>query len=254
MKKKAWILTIFILFLIMIKCDVFEPEKKTGSLQIVLVKDENGLQKSTANLSSVQCILHKGSNEIYNDYLTLRASSFYAEVKDLEPSNDYKVLLYGRNSDNDILARGYETGVSVRAGEQTTVNMRWSSFFPVLNSPANGSTVNSVAVTFDWKDVEGAVNYHLMVAISNKFNVPLINKDTITVSYYTFPNDLQEADVLNRDYYWKVRSKDSQGNWGAWSNTWRFTVSTASTTIEWVTKVVSIFMALTTITLCPFLT
>ncbi len=214
--------------LLALQCGLLDPESPTGSLRIVLIperSDNNGLKKTSETLDNVQCIVNKGSKEIYNSNLNLEGSSFNAEIKDLEPGSDYSVLLYGKGSNNSIIARGYKSGVNVKGGKQETVNIVWASFSPNLISPTNASTINNDLPDFDWNDVNDATEYNLEIDDVDNFSSPNLSKEGITTSNYKVNSSL-----ANDEYYWRVRAKDGQNNWGKWSDVWSITISVGTVT------------------------
>lgn len=99
----------------------------------------------------------------------------------------------------------------VRAGQG-------GSFEPLLISPANGSTVDTAALTFQWSTVTDAASYEILVDNNSGFGSPEINKTGLIETTLTVTNHL--PDNL---YYWKVRAKFSDGSYTAWSDTWQFT-------------------------------
>jgi hypothetical protein len=90
---------------------------------------------------------------------------------------------------------------------------------PTLSSPASNSTTTDNTPSFDWSDPAHAYRYELIVDNNSSFNSPEINQTDLSSSNYT------PSSSLNEDtYYWKVRARNSEGTWGAWSSTWTFTV------------------------------
>jgi len=200
-------------------CGIMEPQSKNGSLVIVLDQPEqnNPLLKALGELSAVQCIVKKGATTKYDQNLTKNGSYFEGEVTDLDPGSDYSVLLYGKNVSSDIIRRGYQNQITVTVGKTTMVNITWDEFAPTLVSPLDGSTWSDNKPIFDWNDVIGATNYELLVDNSNDFSNPVIQQSTLDSSSYSATRSYPDG-----MYYWKVRSQDSQGNWGRWSSVWGF--------------------------------
>ena len=93
---------------------------------------------------------------------------------------------------------------------------------PVLIGPLDDVLLYENTPVFDWDDVSGASVYELEVDNSSSFNSPEIYQNNLTNSAYTASSSLSDG-----TYYWRVRCKDSQGNWGEWSSTWSFTIETA---------------------------
>lgn len=226
---KIFFMSFIFLFL---HCGLFEPERKTGSLQIILQGpassglhleggDHLGLEKATETLSLVQCIVKKGTETKYDGNLTKQGSTFHGEIEGLEAGSDYSVLLYGKNSSGEMIARGFQAGLNVSAGKPTTAVISWNAFKPVLSSPANAGTSNNNQPSFSWSAVSNASAYELIVDNNGGFASPEINQTSLTTAGYTAANLLADG-----TYYWKVRCKDSSGNLGGWSETWSFTITT----------------------------
>lgn len=100
---------------------------------------------------------------------------------------------------------------AVRSGQS-------GSFEPLLISPANESTVDTDALTFQWSTVTDAASYEILVDNNSGFGSPEINKTGLTETTLTVTNHL--PDNL---YDWKVRAKFSDGSYTAWSEPWQFT-------------------------------
>jgi uncharacterized protein (TIGR02145 family) len=223
MHKRVFFCFLIVFFLCGIQCGLFEPENGKGVLRIFLVKDDaddDHLEKTQESLSSVRCILKKGSSTVHDQEHSKVGSSFQIDIEELDPGDDYSILLYGRTIGGDIIGRGYREGVRVNSGEVTDVSLSWGGFRPVLNVPADGSTVTDNTPTFDWSDVSGAAEYELQADNSNSFTSPEINQSSLTISTYT-----PSGSLLDGIYYWRVRAKDSQGSWGSWSSMWSFTIN-----------------------------
>jgi len=224
MPKSSRFLSVLILIFVtslIYTCGIIEPESKNGSLIIVLNQpDPNPLSKSLGELDAVQCIVKKGATTKYDQNLTKNGGYFEGDITELDPGNDYSVLLYGKNISNDIIRRGYQDQITVNAGKATTVNINWDEFTVTLVAPVDGSTSKDQTPAFDWNDVPGAALYELLVDNSSDFDSPVIGQNSLTSSNYLAPNPLADG-----SYYWKVRAKDSQGNWSGWSDTWSFSIN-----------------------------
>ncbi len=88
-----------------------------------------------------------------------------------------------------------------------------------LISPEKEAVVTTRRPLFDWTDAGYAVTYELRVDNQYSFSSPEIVDSTLTVSEYSPP-----VPLLLDSYYWKARGKDHEGNWGAWSGVWHFTI------------------------------
>lgn len=234
MLKKSFFLFALIIVSLIFSCGILDQEETTGAIMITTVS-ENASQKAlnpTETLQSVRCIVKKGKSEKFNDYLTDTGTSFYGNIKDLPKGDDYSVILYGKNTNNDIIARGYESGVEVNADEITEVKIIWRYYTATLISPHHGETVNSITPDFIWERVSGATIYELIVSQSSSFFDPVLNETYLSDSSYANMTPFPDRGYID-DYYrfpdryfWKIRAKDSDGNWGGWSDIWDFSVDT----------------------------
>ena len=80
---------------------------------------------------------------------------------------------------------------------------------PTLLLPENGSTVNDLTPAFDWNDPDYAYRYHLIVDDNSDFSSPVYENTDLSSSTYTISTDL-----INVQYYWKVKAKNSSNVWG----------------------------------------
>jgi hypothetical protein len=86
---------------------------------------------------------------------------------------------------------------------------------PALSSPANGIS-SSRTPTFTWFIVPAAVSYEFQYD-----NDPNFTNPDYTASVR---GSFRRPPAMPKGiYYWRVRAKDSAGNWGAWSSS--FTIN-----------------------------
>ena len=228
MKKRILLIFIFVAITFSLYCGLLEPEKPCGSLSIVLLQEEtpqNNLPKinSATTHESVLCVVKKGSQTVFNNNLTKKdGGGFHGEINDLEPAENYSVLLYGKSSTNSILSRAYKSDISVSAGKQSSVTLTWSSFTPAPASPADGSSLSETTPTFNWSAVAGVNIYELEVDDNNNFGSPVIKNSNLISNSFTAQSPLSDG-----TYFWRVRGKDAEGNWGEWSDIFQFTISVA---------------------------
>jgi uncharacterized protein (TIGR02145 family) len=104
---------------------------------------------------------------------------------------------------------------------------------PALSSPSDSLVIVDATYIpdFDWDDVSGASAYELVVEMvadsSSSFSNPQMVQTGLTNSDYTASGTFPDA-----TYYWKVRCKDTAGNWSGWSETWSFILLTTITDID----------------------
>ena len=103
---------------------------------------------------------------------------------------------------------------------------------PGLSSPGAGEEITDTTPTLEWSrvtDPEGSdVSYDLQVSTNSRFSSTLVSRTGLTGDRYTIRNALPAG-----RYYWRVRSRDLQGNASAWTSTRRFRITrpTISVTI-----------------------
>ena len=88
---------------------------------------------------------------------------------------------------------------------------------PWFPSPSDGATIPDTTPLLDWEDVAGAAGYHTQVNTNNSFTGTMVGDDsTITASQYQVTTML----AVNTTYYWRVKTKNADGVWSEWGNTW----------------------------------
>jgi hypothetical protein len=91
---------------------------------------------------------------------------------------------------------------------------------PLLGSPVNGISVGTSSPELSWfvNSPTSSLKYEIQLSENNGFTDPIIISDLSSVTYQM--NEL----ALNKTYYWRVRSKDNDGNFSSFSKTEVFTV------------------------------
>jgi hypothetical protein len=95
---------------------------------------------------------------------------------------------------------------------------------PNLNSPGDGIKINNVTPSFTWtfNDVDGTQDsYQVLIDDDNGFgsvdyDSGIVNSGT---SMYT-----PVSPIADGIWYWKVRTKDNDGDWGLYSSAWNITI------------------------------
>jgi len=125
-------------------------------------------------------------------------------------------------SDNEhvmVVVFGYDVNTYV-AGESSedrfTIVASDPLVCPSYVSPPNGVTCQSVSGRLDWSDVSGAAGYKVQIGTSCGAG----SEHEVTSSYYDYSG-------LNpgTTYYWRVKTKNSCGEWGSYCSCWSFTTS-----------------------------
>ncbi len=118
----------------------------------------------------------------------------------------------------------------VRAYDQADNNGPWSAVWrviinkpvppaPILVSPASGTYTNDNTPILDWNAASLAVAYQVQIATTPTFSTT--ERDITTGSTAYSPSPLPDG-----AHYWRVRGRDSIGNWGPWSTVWVFIIDT----------------------------
>mgnify|MGYP000843946165 CR=1 FL=1 len=88
---------------------------------------------------------------------------------------------------------------------------------PLLISPENNSTGNSLNLSMKWNETATATGYKLIISTDTGFTNIILNDSTITDTIKAV-SGLANA----TKYYWKVKAKNQTG-WGNFSSVWNFT-------------------------------
>lgn len=88
--------------------------------------------------------------------------------------------------------------------------------------PTSDATVRDTRLTFAWPPVAGASRYHLQVSRRRDFRYPY--RPSLDVIIPTTEWCVPYSGLFSPDtaYYWRLRSCDGFGVWGAWSEPWEF--------------------------------
>jgi hypothetical protein len=100
---------------------------------------------------------------------------------------------------------------------------------PMLLSPLDDASPVGIP-QFSWQAVPGAVGYQFIVDDTSDFSSPVATSPDGSVSglpALTVTGYLPTGLLAEIPYYWRVRSRDSLGNWGDWSNTRIITIQAA---------------------------
>jgi uncharacterized repeat protein (TIGR02543 family) len=111
---------------------------------------------------------------------------------------------------------------SITIDEDEVVTAQFSTL-PFLTSPADGVTLLYNQPTFDWEDVNGAVNYSIQVSRYSNFRLLLVNARVATSTYT--PIRTLPANAL---LYWRVKANGTDFN--LWSETRTLTTANPPST------------------------
>jgi len=97
---------------------------------------------------------------------------------------------------------------------------------PSLISPINSSDNHPSILTLEWEEVTEANSYSLQISTNSDFSSFFLNENSIESSSKL----IQRLD-LEQKYYWRVKSKNEDGE-SDWSEIWSFTIQQLITTTE----------------------
>jgi len=94
---------------------------------------------------------------------------------------------------------------------------RFRAVAPELLSPKDGDVITESPVELAWGELDGAVGYQVQVSSDGGFSFPVVEDISGTSC---------SLELLDGGYFWRVRGRSPKGYYGAWSNTWSFTLTT----------------------------
>jgi hypothetical protein len=108
----------------------------------------------------------------------------------------------------------------------------------IIISPVNGSTLNTSKPTFFWifEDLDSDKQNEFQLLIDDEIGFQNIdynsNAQNSVNNYWQFPNGTSYLELPDGKYYWKVRTKDSDGDWGLYSAPFKFIIDTGMSSTE----------------------
>jgi hypothetical protein len=140
----------------------------------------------------------------------------------------------------DPTCPGSDTDVLTFVGSSAITSFAKRSDPVVLQSPTDGATVKTPAVTFSWDDYmnsgnQGSLearNYHVEISTTKSFDKTVRDIDTVDMTQWTDPSKT----LANGVYYWRVQAIDESDNSLTWSNPRMFSFDGAPPTLSITTK------------------
>jgi hypothetical protein len=189
----------------------------------------NAFFKSTNNGNNWFRLYPLGSNAVYNDvyfsgkdtgWIACSLEGQGAIIKTTDGGNNWKVDYYGpvAGSPFDFLNGKYGY---LFCGSTILRTTNISSLLlnpPVLTSPSNGATGQSLTPLLGWQDIPNAVKYRVQVSPDTAFNNILADDSTITNSQFNVPSGLLQNYTV---YYWRAAAKNTE-LWSSFSEKWSF--------------------------------
>lgn len=178
------------------------------TLQVAVSGTDLNFVQGTSTLMWLQ----QGGNQINGNVTDVQATQVSANVS-IPPG---------------ALVGDYDVHIGVSGGAQTSLINGFEVIVapPVLNpptliSPNNSASLNANPVTFTWTSVPNAVSYGYQIALDANFTNIIHSGDVVSTTV--------NHPLLNNTYYWRVRTGNIAGTFGAWSALYQFTIGTAST-------------------------
>ena len=95
---------------------------------------------------------------------------------------------------------------------------------PVILQPGNNSMVSSTFAPFSWESAPNADHYQLQIDESSGFSTPYIDRETDSLTY-------SPAYLSPGEWYWRIRSFNSEDMPGEWSAVKHFSVEAEPDTL-----------------------
>jgi hypothetical protein len=116
--------------------------------------------------------------------------------------------------------------------DATITYNRWPS--TNLVTPVNKSMINYSKPTFSWKfsDIDSARQTAFQVLIDDDIGFNSVDYDSgkqnSNNKQWQFPMGTSYNSIIDGRWYWKVRTKDLDGDWGLFSDPWKLSIDTVA--------------------------
>lgn len=106
----------------------------------------------------------------------------------------------------------------------------WPATDPI--SPINVSVISNNKPTFNWKfndsDSSSQVGFQVIVSDNSSFDKILFNsgEQSSNQEEWMFPTGISYKEIPDGEWYWKVRTKDDDGDWGLYSEPFKLIIDT----------------------------
>ena len=139
----------------------------------------------------------------------------------------WQVSYYADDETHSILAKATDEAENIGQSDLVRVFVSENAQeTPTPISPANGEIfTNTTVVNLTWSSIAGAEEYIVLVSSNSEFTD---TEYSITTSDTTVTTDA----LADGYHYWKVRAKNSVGNYGEWSNYFTFEIRGTVTDID----------------------
>jgi formylglycine-generating enzyme required for sulfatase activity len=204
--------------------------ENVGQSDLVHVFVSENAQETPIPQTPENYTVERNSNLIELSWTSINGAEEYIVL--VSSSNEFTDTEYSiTTSDTTVTTDALTDGMhywKVRAKNSVGNYGEWSNYFtfeitgpeaPVLLSPENGAVIADAEITdLSWSTSEFAETYDVIVSSSNEFTD---TEYSITTSDTTVTTDA----LTDGMHYWKVRAKNSVGNYGEWSNYFTFEIT-----------------------------
>lgn len=210
---------------------------KPGELKVENIKDNTAQISSNRQMeasfpcnapkSKVRIIEFKSGNGVWDEVICNTGSPCI--LSDLKSGTTYRVRArhkYGENLysgyTNEVgfttkgSASGHTHSQSSNGTFENSGNATGTLKAPAIYGPSNGEKISGYYVELSWSGVLNATSYEILIASNINFS---------NAKSYTTPNTKYPPSNYGDGpiYYWKVRSKGSNGKYSFWSPVSKFT-------------------------------
>ncbi len=136
-------------------------------------------------------------------------------ILDIPAGSDRKIVIFGKNANNEILYRGQKSHINVAENRITDAGLIVAHYFVPTGGDSTLCDVYPYA-DYSWQAVKSATSYEFQFAADESFaslKVNMIVEDPETGCFYF-------DGAYGATYYWRVRAIDFDGFKSAWSQTW----------------------------------
>ena len=213
--------------------------ENVGQSDLVHVFVSENAQETPIPQTPENYTVERNSNLIELSWTSINGAEEYIVL--VSSSNEFTDTEYSiTTSDTTVTTDALTDGMhywKVRAKNSVGNYGEWSNYFtfeitgpeaPTLLSPENGEIIADVDfANLVWSTSEFTETYDVIVSSSYNFTD---TEYSITTSDTTVTTDA----LTDGMHYWKVRAKNSVGNYGEWSDVFTFRIGESSTSFQMV--------------------
>lgn len=142
-------------------------------------------------------------------------------------NGSYDIMAAGTDKAGNVEHSAYVYGVTYDTIAPTT---------PVLNTPIDGYKTKGIAFTQTWFSIPDAVSYQYQSCNSDPGDANGVCGSVKFTQTFTGVNNTTKsvgAGQPNSNFWWRVRAKDSVGNWSNWSESRQLLIDNSAPATTW---------------------